>query len=471
VKPVFAILIGGAVLANGTGSIQAADVSSGSGVIVGVHGEVLTNAHVVKDCIQITVRSSSVISDLARLVASDETNDLAVVRTKAVLPSIAAFRDAAPVRAGDAVVVLGYPLAGLLAKQANLTVGNVSALAGLGDDSRYLQISAPVQPGNSGGPLLDASGHLVGIVSAKLNAVRVARFTGDIPENVNFAIKADVARAFLDSRRIAYQTARSEEKLSPADVGDIARPFTVQIECEESGTQSAAASPTQSPPQSTNIEPTQQELENWCNSSEVSPDLTIRGCTAVLQFGASASTFNKRAQAYYSKHEYDQAITDFTKAIKLEPSSATFRFRGRAYSAKGDYNRAFADWTQSVELVRTPGATAYWLLWSYLASARMGKIETSDLAAGTPLTHLISGDWPKPIIEFYLGQRSDREMMSAATNPDELCEAHFYLGEWYLVHDSRAAAIPELRIAASTCVKDFYEYDGAVAELRRLERK
>ena len=62
----------------------------------------------------------------------------------------------------------------------------MSALAGLSDDSRYLQISAPVQPGNSGGPLLDASGHLIGIVTAKLNAALIARFTGDIPQNVNF---------------------------------------------------------------------------------------------------------------------------------------------------------------------------------------------------------------------------------------------------------------------------------------------
>jgi cyclophilin family peptidyl-prolyl cis-trans isomerase len=135
-------------------------------------------------------------------------------------------------RAGDAVVALGYPLSGLLASTANVSVGNVSALAGLGDDSRYLQISAPVQPGNSGGPLLDASGHLVGIVTAKLDAARVARFTGDIPQNVNFALKAEVARTFLDSKGIAYRTAPSEQRLSPADVGDIARPFTVYIECQ-----------------------------------------------------------------------------------------------------------------------------------------------------------------------------------------------------------------------------------------------
>jgi len=213
-------------------SVHAADTQSGSGVVIGAHGEVLTNAHVIENCTKITVRSSSGDSASAFLIARDEKNDLAVVRRAVPLSSVVVFRDGGPVRAGEAVVALGYPLSGLLATSANLTVGNVSALAGLGDDSRYLQISAPVQPGNSGGPLLDPSGHLVGIVTAKLNAALVARFTGDIPQNVNFALKVEVARTFLDSNSIPYQTARSDQQLSAADVGDIARPFTVQIECQ-----------------------------------------------------------------------------------------------------------------------------------------------------------------------------------------------------------------------------------------------
>jgi len=231
---------------SGSALVQAADLTSGSGVVIGVQGEVLTNSHVVGNCTKITVRSSSAAS-AAVLVARDEKNDLAVVRSKLALSSVVAFREGGPVRAGDAVVTLGYPLSGLLATTANLSVGNVSALAGLGDDSRYLQISAPVQPGNSGGPLLDASGHLVGIVTAKLDAVRIARFTGDVPQNVNFALKAEVARTFLDSKGIAYQTARSEQQLSPADVGDIARPFTVHIECEQINSRSAAPSKRPSP--------------------------------------------------------------------------------------------------------------------------------------------------------------------------------------------------------------------------------
>jgi S1-C subfamily serine protease len=128
---------------------RAADITIaiGSGVAIGAQGEVLTNAHVVDNCPQIIVRSSSGDSVAAFLVARDEKNDLAVIRRHLPFPASATFREG-PIRPGDQVVALGYPLSGLLATTANLTVGNVSALAGLGDDSRYLQISAPVQPGN-----------------------------------------------------------------------------------------------------------------------------------------------------------------------------------------------------------------------------------------------------------------------------------------------------------------------------------
>jgi S1-C subfamily serine protease len=185
----------------GVAPTYASDTFTGSGVVIGAHGEILTNSHVVDGCEKITVQFSSKEWEIAALIARDQKNDLAVVRVSSSSPSVSAFRAGAPVRAGDAVVALGYPLSGLLANTANLSVGNVSALAGLGDDSRYLQISAPVQPGNSGGPLLDESGHLIGIVTSKLNATNVARATGDIPQNVNFALKAEVVRTFFGQQR------------------------------------------------------------------------------------------------------------------------------------------------------------------------------------------------------------------------------------------------------------------------------
>jgi hypothetical protein len=108
----------------------------------------------------------------------------------------------------------------LLLRQAERKLGVCRPLADVMPERRdasprFLQISAPVQPGNSGGPLLDSSGHLIGVVTAKLNAALVAAFIGDIPQNVNFALKAEIARAFLDTKGIAYRKARSDQNLSP----------------------------------------------------------------------------------------------------------------------------------------------------------------------------------------------------------------------------------------------------------------
>ena len=115
--------------------------------MIGTKGEILTNSHVVEACQTITVKFASGNSRQGTLVARDQRNDLAVIRlseTDNPPVSIAMFREGLPVRAGDAIVALGYPLSGVLATEANISVGNVSALSGVADDSRYLQISAPV---------------------------------------------------------------------------------------------------------------------------------------------------------------------------------------------------------------------------------------------------------------------------------------------------------------------------------------
>jgi S1-C subfamily serine protease len=151
----------------------------------------------------------------------------------------AAIRDDGGVRAGDSVVAVGFPLPGLLASEANVTTGTVSALAGVGNDTRLLQMTVPVQPGNSGGPLLDLQGRVVGIVVGKLDALQVASVTGDIPQNVNFAIKAGGARSFLAASGVAgkavpvIEEAHGEQppELSPAAVGAQAKAFTVLLEC------------------------------------------------------------------------------------------------------------------------------------------------------------------------------------------------------------------------------------------------
>jgi S1-C subfamily serine protease len=99
------------------------------------------------------------------------------------------------------------------------------------NDTRYLQISAAVQPGNSGGPLLDTNGQVVGMVAAKLDALKFARATGNIPENINFAIKTGMLRDFLDNSVVAYQTTDAKADLQTSDNARKARDFTLLIAC------------------------------------------------------------------------------------------------------------------------------------------------------------------------------------------------------------------------------------------------
>jgi S1-C subfamily serine protease len=205
--------------------------SSGTGFFVAADGAVVTNAHVVEDCLSIRVTSDQGATSVAKVVARDARNDLALLGTGLTTRKTAAFR--ASIRLGEAVEAFGYPLTEVLSKSGNFTLGNVSALVGLGEDSRYLQISAPVQPGNSGGPLLDQSGNLVGVVSAKLDALKLMVATnGDIAQNVNFAIKSSIVASFLDANGVGYATGAAAQQMQPADLADQAKGISVYVECQ-----------------------------------------------------------------------------------------------------------------------------------------------------------------------------------------------------------------------------------------------
>ncbi|HUN53470.1 MAG TPA: tetratricopeptide repeat-containing serine protease family protein [Candidatus Sulfotelmatobacter sp.] len=214
------------------GSNAAAPVKGiGTGFAVSPAGHLLTNNHVVQSCSSVRVHRQGDAAVPADVVAHDQQNDLALLKVAIALHDVVAFRDGRGLRQGDDVLAYGFPLAGTLAREGNLSIGSVSALAGVNNDTRYLQISAPVQPGNSGGPLMDDAGNLVGVVSSKLNALAVAAVVGDLPQNVNFAIKEAVARDFLDANGVAYRTAASTHPLKAADLAERARRFTFLVEC------------------------------------------------------------------------------------------------------------------------------------------------------------------------------------------------------------------------------------------------
>jgi S1-C subfamily serine protease len=207
-----------------------AETSAGTGFFVTSDGEIVTNAHVVENCSDVRVTTDQQATASARVIARDSRNDLALLSSTLITRKPAAFRTS--VRLGEGVEAFGYPLTDVLAKSGNFTLGNVSALAGMGEDSRYLQISAPVQPGNSGGPLLDQSGNVVGVVSAKLNALKLMLATnGDIAQNVNFAIRASIVTSFLDANSVVYATGSATQTLQSADLADQAKAMSAFIEC------------------------------------------------------------------------------------------------------------------------------------------------------------------------------------------------------------------------------------------------
>jgi S1-C subfamily serine protease len=100
---------------------------------------------------------------------------------------------------GDTVATIGFPDPGLQGFSPKLVKGEISALAGAQDDPRYFQISLPLQPGNSGGALVDDHGNVVGIVAAKLDAATALAASGALPENVNYAVKSSFLLSFLES--------------------------------------------------------------------------------------------------------------------------------------------------------------------------------------------------------------------------------------------------------------------------------
>jgi hypothetical protein len=208
-----------------------ARASTGTGFVVGPE-QVLTNHHVIEGCSRILVRTADGRTLPGRVPAYDARRDLALVRVTGSPGPVLAFR-ANAVRRGESVVTYGFPLSGLLSSGPTLTTGEVSALAGLNDNPTQFQISAPVQQGNSGGPLLDRQGHVIGVIVSKLNAARVAQRTGDIPQNVNFAVKGTEAVDFLRRNNVTPVLRESPSGERPTvDIGEQAHASTVFIRCE-----------------------------------------------------------------------------------------------------------------------------------------------------------------------------------------------------------------------------------------------
>jgi S1-C subfamily serine protease len=170
---------------------------TGTGFFVTGDGYLISNYHVVKGAAKVRLLTGAGLID-ASVVKVDTANDLALLKAVGAfkpLP-IAASRT---VKLGGTVATVGFPDIGLQGFAPKLAKGEIASLAGAADDPRYFQVSLPVQPGNSGGALVDERGNVVGIVAAKLDARAALAASGALPENVNYAVKSSLLLSFLES--------------------------------------------------------------------------------------------------------------------------------------------------------------------------------------------------------------------------------------------------------------------------------
>jgi serine protease Do len=202
----------------------------GTGFFVSGQGHALTNNHVVAGCERVaSVLEGQIVPSI--VVQVDRQNDLALVRaqvSKAV--PFAKFRASPGIRVGEDVVAAGFPFPQVLQNGMNVTRGNVSAMGGIGGNTANMQMTAPVQPGNSGGPLFDSSGNIVGVVVSRLNSQAVKSET----QNMNYAVQGPVARLFLESNGVRPTEIQSTRDIKIGDLSDAAREFTFQIVCYKS---------------------------------------------------------------------------------------------------------------------------------------------------------------------------------------------------------------------------------------------
>ncbi len=229
---------------------QTPQSGTGSGFFVSKMGHVITNAHVVQNCNKVTIGDNANKQVPAELINTDRSNDLALLKlstlemasaeSKALIQKLGivvvpiaskGLLRSKDVRLGEKVLVAGYPFGDVFSNTIKVTSGIVSATRGAGDDSGQFQLDAAVQPGNSGGPIYDSGGNIVGVVISQLDKLKMAKAIGSLPENVNFGIKASTVRQFLTSSGLPSKKSERTEEKSTEQLAEIAQNQALMVMC------------------------------------------------------------------------------------------------------------------------------------------------------------------------------------------------------------------------------------------------
>ena len=205
-------------------------ISTGTGFFVSKNGYLLTNNHVIRGSYNVYVLLNGK-KVKAQIIARDPANDIALLKiNKQVKPLPIETKQ--KMKQGEDIAVIGFPNIGLQGNEIKTTFGYINAKSGIQGDGRFCQISAPIQPGNSGSPLLHKNGKVVGIVSSTLNQGAMINATGTLAQNVNYAVKIAYAMPLLMSNDVPYITKVSKTPKSKVELVEMAQPSVVLIIAE-----------------------------------------------------------------------------------------------------------------------------------------------------------------------------------------------------------------------------------------------
>jgi len=223
-----ATIIGQQFMAGGARAVGTpGPAASGTAFFISSDGYLVTNEHVVGNATKLTAVQGKKKWPV-KVIAVDAINDLAVLKIDGgsfkALPVISSRR----LREGSKVFTFGHPNPSLQGLDAVYTSGEISKLSGIKDDPRMFQISVPIQAGNSGGALVDEHGNVVGVVVARLNALKLLAETGKLPQNVNYAVKSTRLLLLLEE-----QIPKAGEKLKESHPRKSRDPATVRDEVKQ----------------------------------------------------------------------------------------------------------------------------------------------------------------------------------------------------------------------------------------------
>ena len=203
-------------------------IGSGTGFFVSAEGHIVSNDHVVGICRKVATKIEGE-TKYFNILKTDEVNDLGIIKGDYKSPNFLSIK-ADGAEYGEDIVAFGYPLADALSTSVKLTRGIVSSLSGPGNNYSEIQIDAAIQPGNSGGPILNMEGQVVGVASSGLNKLYMLEKAEYIPENVNFAVASPTLSNFLKANGVPISN-KSYDVKNTKELAKIGRPSTLQLFC------------------------------------------------------------------------------------------------------------------------------------------------------------------------------------------------------------------------------------------------